>query len=232
MIRNSTRIAAAGLILAFLWREGCCVARAEDHRSVLLQFQLLRDGEPFGRHTIRIDHRPDGTAVVENHADAAVALGPFTVFKYTYRSQEIWRDGVLLTMTSWTDDDGREVRLSAETRPDGLVLDGPEGTAVLPGGLLPTSFWTVAEMGQTFLLDTHTGHVDEVSIERMADEKGPGGVLARYRMTGDLTSDLWYDGDGLLARARFAARGAIIDYIKEPQTPTLLAGSKGAGGGS
>jgi hypothetical protein len=198
--------------------------------SVVLDFSVLRDGQPFGHHIICIRREP-GRTEVENSARAEVTLGPFRLFTYDYDSHEIWEDGHLLSLAARTDDDGDKTRVTAQAEPDGLRVRGPQGEAVLAAGILPTSFWTIAATRSPTLLDTKTGQLDTVATLFLGQDRvgGESGVpLDHYRMTGDLIADLWYDRAGLLARARFSARGSVFDYVKAPPPPRVVAGVGGA----
>lgn len=232
MATDFKRVAVSGLISVLLgWWLASHPVRAAEPPPTVLDFLVLRDGQPFGRHTIRIRRLGDRVEV-ENTASASVMLGPFTLFTYAYRSHEVWENGRLRSLAAWTNDDGKEVTVKAEVVAGGLRVSGPEGETLLPAGLLPTSFWTVAATRPPALLDTQTGQVARVSTILVgiepADPPLTPGPVERYRMTGDLSSDLWYDAQGLLAKARFRARGALFEYVRAPPpTPTQrLAGER------
>lgn len=197
-----------------------------------LRFEVMRDGLPFGRHVITIFR--DGDRIeVENTAGATVAMGPFVLFRYAYRSREIWEGDQLRRISAWTNDDGKEMSVTAEWDKEGLRMSGPDGQAVLPPSVLPTSFWTMAVAKSPILLDTQTGQLARVTSHPLGTKPGHDGDLLGYRLTGDLNSELWYDSRGLLAKAHFKARGSSFDYVRSLDTPLLSSDAKhSTGGGS
>ncbi|MEL0144514.1 MAG: DUF6134 family protein, partial [Alphaproteobacteria bacterium] len=56
------------------------------------------------------------------------------------------------------------------------------------------------------------------------DISAPGGLVPtkRYKMTGDLEIDLWYDDNGILAGLAFRARGSDVTYRLTERTDELL----------
>ncbi|MDR3438894.1 DUF6134 family protein [Telmatospirillum sp.] len=230
----SLRAAPAGVIAAFLL---CCAGsptRAAD-LSAVLDFSISRDGQPFGRHIIRIRRMGERT-VVDNSANGDVMLGPFHLFTYDYACREIWEQDRLLSLVSRTDDDGRHIKVEAESGPGGLRVSGPDGDVLLPPETIPASFWTAAAVTSATLFDPRTGKVDHVQSTLLGDESdvvdNESLSIQHYKMTGDLVADLWYDRGGLLARARFQARGSVFDYVKTPQRAQFLADGHRPGGGT
>ncbi|MTJ83019.1 MAG: hypothetical protein F8N37_18705 [Telmatospirillum sp.] len=225
------RATPAGFMVAMLVCLGTGAASAGEQPETL-DFALFRDGQAFGHHSFRI-YRDGDRTVVASTASASVTLGPFRVFSYDYDSEEVWDGDHLLSLTARTDDSGAKYAVRAGLGPDGLKVSVGGRQQTVPAAVLPTSFWTRAAMTAPALLDTRTGDVDHVEIAALGSETDPsaGGVLDHYRLSGDLAADLWYDRDGLLARAHFLVRGADIDYVRtSPQPGTRMAGGRLPGG--
>ncbi|MCM0020859.1 MAG: DUF6134 family protein, partial [Tagaea sp.] len=72
-------------------------------QSRTLEFDVLREGSPIGTHRVTIDRRDDEVRV-EIAIDMAVRFAFLTVYRYTHRSRETWREGRLVALDAQTDD--------------------------------------------------------------------------------------------------------------------------------
>ena len=185
-------------------------------------FEILRGGTPIGRHTI--DFRRDGADLhVDIAIDIAVELMFITVFRYTHRNHEIWRDGRLVSIETRTDDDGTAYRVSGRATNSGFRVTGSAGNFLAPADIVPTSYWSPRTPGQTALLDTQRGRIVAVAItpggtERLATPTGPV-EAKRFAVDGDLRLSLWYTPAGEWAKIAFEARGDRVEYRQNPGLP-------------
>ncbi|MBN9496086.1 MAG: hypothetical protein J0H39_04985 [Alphaproteobacteria bacterium] len=174
-----------------------------------LEFDVLRDGAPIGKHRVTIER--DGTetrATIE--IDMAVRLAFVTVYRYTHRSTELWREGRLVSLDARTDDNGTRTQVSARATDAGLAIDGSGGRYDAPAETVPTSYWNREKVMRSPLLDTQSGKLIDVSAMALAaDANG-----TRYRLAGDLEADLVYGPGGDWTGLSFSARGARIDYVR------------------
>lgn len=181
-----------------------------------LDFALLRDGKPIGRHLVTI--RETGpTKQVDVAIDIEVKVLFLTVFQYRHRNREIWRDGRLVSLDTWTDDDGDTFEVTARATDQGLQVDGAEGRFVAPAEIIPTSYWHPATTAQTRLLDTQRGRILAVSVmpsgEDIIDAEGEPIEAKRYTVSGDLELTLWYGSQQNWVKTAFEARGAQVQYV-------------------
>ncbi len=174
-----------------------------------LEFDVLRDGAPIGTHRVTIAHDGGDTrATIE--IDMAVRLAFVTIYRYTHRSTELWRDGRLVSLDARTDDNGTRTQVNARATDTGLAIDGSGGTYIAPAETVPTSYWNREKVMRSPLLDTQSGKLIDVSAMALAaDANG-----TRYRLAGDLEADLVYGPGGDWTGLSFAARGARIDYVR------------------
>ena len=177
-----------------------------------LDFQVLREGTPIGRH--RVVFSQDGDRqVVEIAIDLEVKFAFFTLFRYQHRNREAWQDGRLVSIDTQTDDDGTAHWVRGRATADGFLVESDGGTVLAPATVIPTSYWHPATVEQTRLLDTQRGRLLDVQVERVgADPAARAKEALRYRMTGDLELDLWYSAGGHWAKIAFQARGAEVRY--------------------
>lgn len=191
-----------------------------------IEFDVLRNGEPVGRHLVRFA-RDGGDLVVSSRFRLEVKALFVTVYRYEYESEGRWRDGQLQALRARIDDDG--ARSSVEARRHGaqMTVRGEDGVVAADSPLFPTNHWNAAVLPQRRVLNTLTGRVNEVQIkpagrERVETEWGPVSAT-RYVYHGELATEVWYDDAGRWVGMRFrAGDGSVIDYrCRRCQGPRL-----------
>lgn len=201
------------LAVAALCLSGAAVAAPSEAGRT--EFEVLRNGEPFGTHVIEVSGAGDDLRARSTVALRA-GLGPLTVFRLEQTCTETWSDGVLAGLACSTLKDGRRTQVRGEVRDNRLHVSGAEGEHWFPLGAFPTSWWTRPPTGAEALIDTETGAPMQVRVTRMGRETitvGGHSVQAdRIRVQGTLTVDLWYDAEGRWVGCAFTARGQNIVY--------------------
>ncbi len=178
------------------------------------RFLVLRHGNVIGEHLFTFSRR-NGDFVVEVAIDIAVDLLGVTLFRFTHRAEEVWRDGWLHSLVSATDDDGTLWRLESERR-DGALRGKVNDVAFdVSGFVIPASLWHRDTPKTQALFGTIDGRVKVVHSEALGEEPVTAGgaqLQARhYRLTGQLERDVWYGPDCGIARVTFPARdGSLI----------------------
>lgn len=182
-----------------------------------IEFEVLRNGDPIGVHTVDFLPMDDGLQVDVEMKLNVTFLG-LTVYNFGYRSGSFWKDGRMVELNAFTDDDGDQTRVSATGQGDGLTINGPMGAATGPANLLPTDHWNPAVQGNDMVLNTITGQVADVTITPAGAERietGTGSRMAtRHVYSGDLHDvEVWYDSQGRWVRLRFPDKSdGVIDY--------------------
>lgn len=180
-----------------------------------LRFDVTRNGQPFGQHTITVSDVGD-TLRARSQVALRANVGPLTVFRLEQTCTETWSDGVLAALDCSTLKDGRRTRVRAALQDGRLRVTGAEGENWFPLGVFPTSWWTRPPSDATTLLDTETGAPMPVRVTRMGRETievGGRQIQAdRIRVQGTLTADLWYDAQGRWVGCEFTARGQRVEY--------------------
>jgi hypothetical protein len=185
----------------------CCGAAMPAHAE-LYDFQVRCNGNPVGHHTVVVTRHDDQTDV---HVDIALAVhvAGLELYRYRHVSQELWRDGKLVSLESSTDDDGEPLTLSVHRDGDGhLVAQNAEGKHVLPDDVVPTSYWNPALLTRSEVLDSQSGKLMKVAITQQPD--------GSYKMSGDLRIQLNYQ-QGRWSGLHFSYIGADVDYEKREQ---------------
>jgi hypothetical protein len=237
------RLQSAALAIGFA---GLCMSVgalpvcAQEHASYI----FYRDGKPVGRHVVESSGQGAGLRVrVETQIQVQLA-DRITLFRYSHRASETWDGDRLVSMESQTDDNGKNFRVIANRGGSGLAIRAtvPDveaasigdrmlsfqafGTSeklveqVAPADLVPTNWWHHRIVRQTRLLNSQTGSISTIAIQQLGNEvvqTGLGQLAAsRYRMTGVVTQDLWYDGRGRWIKSSFRARdGSAVELVRE-----------------
>ena len=179
-----------------------------------LDFAILRNGEEIGRQTLAFS-RADGELAVDTRVEIAVKVLFVTVHRFRRSARSVWRDGRVRSYTARTDDNGTKSRLDIAVRGDSLAIDADGTPRTAPRALKLREFWNIDILSETRVIDTRTGEVEEISVsgpQETALELGGKRIPARrYRLTGKVPRDLWYDRKGgLLQISRRARDGSTI----------------------
>lgn len=197
------------------------LAVAVEPAPASLAFDVLRKGKPMGRHTISV--RRNGPDIIADIAiDLKITFAFVTVFEYTHRNREVWRDNRLVSIETTTNNDGERFHIAGRADSTGFrVTNGSGVERMFAAEVLPTSYWHPRTPLATALLNTQTGELAKVSITPLP--ASPADTSARqYVVTGDLDLNLWY-ADGCLEKLNFRAPSddSLIDYRRTstPATP-------------
>lgn len=185
--------------------------------GAVIDFTVLRKGKPFGTHKLSFDRNESGELTVTTDVDLQVKFGPITAFRYRLDSVENWIDGKLVALNGKSNNDGRKGEVSAETVDDQLVVDSTEFDGALPLTTIPSSHWNRLQVYQDQMLSTETGEVLDIEVENLGDDVvtvgGQDVETTHYRLTSDLTVDLWYDNQSRWVKLAFEVRGQDIEYV-------------------
>lgn len=178
--------------------------------SKSLEYTVLRDGNPIGTHSFSIDTNGADTNVTVN-TDIKVKALFFTVYQFIHDSKETWNNGHLTALTSTTDDDGIPKTLTMKAENGKMTVDaqvqGHDRRQFAPAGAIPASLWNMATVKQSMIVNTLDGQFMKVKIESVGEEKveASGRTVSanHFKLTGELTRDLWYNSAGDLVRMSF-----------------------------
>lgn len=201
-----------------------------------LSFTASRNGQPIGTHrlTFRGD---DSNRTVTTTVDLAVRVAGIVAYRYSHRSDEVWSNDRLQSLTSKTDDNGKIYAVRARLAGGGLIVEREANKSVLPtalldqaglqstvkssetmqGEIVPTSHWNIRQVRAAALLNTQHGKRSNVTITPVGREQVnlPSGAVeaTRYRYGGDVDLDHWFDARGRWVKMSFkASDGSTIEY--------------------
>lgn len=182
-----------------------------------LIFEVYRNGDRFGTHAVSFRDAGDGLEV-QTDIDLRVGLGPVTFFRYRHDAREIWRDGQLVSLVSDTLKDGRNLSLNVSSNGgEALVVEGESDARAAPLGSVPTSYWNIALIEQSEMLNTETGELMPIRVRELGEEEVRAGAetirATRYRIDGGpIPLDILYDENERWVGLAFTARGSEVTY--------------------
>ncbi|MEQ9518003.1 MAG: DUF6134 family protein [Parvibaculum sp.] len=180
-----------------------------------IKFDVVRNGARIGSHNVVFERRGDILSVV---TDFQLEIGALfiTLFELNYRSEDLWRNDQLVSLTARTDQNGDVSQVTAEFT-DGLLRgQGPNGAFEASPGVYPTNHWNAGVRGATQLINTITGRVSDVrlvpiAIEQVQTERGFV-EATRYKYVGAIENEIWYDNQGRWVRMQFPGNdGSLIE---------------------
>ena len=206
----------------------CAVPRVADAATAIVmpaasgdrRFSVLYKGTRIGTHTISYVSAT-GETRVDTEIRLLVKVAFFTVFAYSHRSSETWRDGRLVSLSSRTVERGETLHVEGAATPRGFRVVSKGGPFIASAATLTSnSLWTPAVLEQETVVDAQHGGIIGVSARKLADEQiviaGREIRATRYIfITPYLAGSIWYDQENLWVRGEFERDGSKIQYRLE-----------------
>lgn len=201
------------LLIAVFYAAVTMPASARDHDA---KFLILHEGKVIGYHAVHVVEDEAGT-VVETKIKMRVKLGPIPLFHYDHEAREVWRGDELVSLVSATNNDGDKAAVNA-ARVDGVLeIDGTGYRGPAPAGAVPTSYWNKSFVAADKLIDTQTGELMDVDVQRLGASPAPDRRLAdHYRIKGPMDIDLWFVGERCVG-SHFTVDGDELTYVPVPE---------------
>jgi hypothetical protein len=179
-----------------------------------------------GRHVITFSCQGDDL-VVETRVAGEVTVLAIPIFRRDATYREVWRGGRLIAFDSQFIDNGEVYEVKARANGAHTVIEGRRGRILAPPDIVPSHPWNHEVIDRTLLFDIQRGRLQEVRITPAGTETiavaGRKVEARKYRISGDLERELWYDAAGNWLRSRLEHDGARITLTRE-QVP-IRAGS-------
>ncbi len=185
------------------------------------RFSVLYKDQRIGAHTVTFATETGQTRVTTEINLVVKALF-FTVYAFNHRSEEIWSDERLMSLSSETVEDGETIQVKGAATPKGFRVVSKAGPFIAASGSLTSnSMWTETLVEQDLVIDAHHGGVIGVSVRKIADEQiaiaGRRIRTTRYRfITPNLAGSIWYDDSSRWVQGEFERDGALIQYRLDP----------------
>jgi hypothetical protein len=206
----------------FLLIAGLSGARAAVPVGGVLDFAIVRNGKEIGTHVYRFREAQEGLQV-DVQTRIQFKLGFVTVHRFNHDSHETWKDGRLIAFSSASNEKnivkGRAKFQVAVLKDEGdLDVHAAKQEWRAPADAIPASLWNRKFGDSNTLIDTVDGAKLAIEVEALGRDvisvNGRQVAAVRYRLSGDLQRDLWYDMDDVLVQVRFTAEdGSEVRYI-------------------
>jgi hypothetical protein len=179
-----------------------------------------------GRHVITFSCQ-GGDLVVETTIEGEVNVLMVPLFKRDGTYREVWRGDRLIEFESRVVDNREVYQVRARANDDHTVIDGRRGRIEAPPTIVSNHPWNHAVIDRPLLFDAQRGRLQEVQVALAGTETvrvaGRGIEARKYRVTGDLERELWYDDAGHWLQSRLEHNGAKITLTRQsaPDPATL-----------
>ncbi len=181
------------------------------------RFTILRGGSEIGRHDITVT-RDGGDLRVAVDVEIVVRILGIAAYRYEMANRELWRGGLLQSVDSRVNDDGRRKTVQVSRTGDGLQVASDFYTGPAPGDAATTTYFTADFLRRQAWISTDSGEVYDMTVARAGEgavQTGAGPVEARkWRAANgsDFDVTLAYDARGEWASIAFDARGEPAVY--------------------
>lgn len=184
-------------------------------------FRVLRDGDDIGVHTISVN-RSGADVQVAIDIELKVKILGITAYRYEMANREVWRDGMLISMNSKSNDDGAPAYSRCKAAGGKIEVDGSVWSGVVAGNSASTTYWTKAFMDRPLWISTADGDPLKVSAAPAGAGEIGGIATDKFKISGDMDIDLHYKGDEWVS-VRFDAGGEDAFYVPVDMNQTMAA---------
>lgn len=172
-----------------------------------LAYEITRKGKRLGFHTIDFSRADNGDLIVDVHIEMDFKFGPLTLFRYRHDNREVWRDGVMLSLTSKTDNNGEAAFADLRLEDGRYVGSGSRYNNDLDAPLLSTSYFNPNFIRQKAFVSSQDGRllptgIKTVGVETLKINNAPVSAT-RFALSGKLEIDIWYADDGRWVKTQF-----------------------------
>ncbi len=179
-----------------------------------VRFAIYKDGDSIGEEVYTFDQGPDGQLTVDVTARTDVQV-LFLKFRYRHQRTEVWRDGVLQSMTATTDDDGTPHSIALAREGNAWRVQADTIQREERGDVLPLTLWTPKVLETSRVLSVIDAEPWDVTVQNLGPVSLGGQEATQWRMTGGVTRDLWYSPGGHLLQVQFERQGYKITYVRQ-----------------
>jgi len=198
------------------------------------QFEVLLDDKEIGYHDFIVNEE-DGELTVSTEASFNVKLLFVNVFSYRHQNKEIWRDNCLLSISSETAANGKELMVRGQATEREFQIQTESSRKQLPPCIMSFAYWNPEFLKADRLLNSQSGDYEEVTIAKEGEEElqlnGQDIQAIRYSVNGAAAPiTLWYAvaGHRWLALESVVSGGRVLRY-KPINLPDSVAASQASG---
>lgn len=196
--------------------------------SASRRFTILRGGSEIGRHDIALTRDGDRLNLAVD-VEIVVRILGIAAYRYEMTNREVWRGGLLQSVDSSVNDDGRRKTVRVTRSGEALQVASDFYTGPAPSDAATTTYFTPDFLKRTSWISTDSGEVYPMRIAEAGGGKvdtAAGAVEARkWRATNgtDFDVTLSYDARGEWASVAFDASGEPAVYRPQSLSDSFAA---------
>jgi len=184
-----------------------------------IHFQILRNGNAFGTHSLEFSENDKGQTVVDIKISMDYYLGPINLFDYEHVNQEIWSGDQILSVNSETHDNGEKYSVEARWYDDYVDVQTQDEVFDASADVYSTSYWNKVILEAKQLLNTQKGNIEDVKITPLGVEEivseGQNIKALAYQIDANVPIKVWYAVDTQeWVKLKFTIRGSELEYVR------------------
>lgn len=192
-----------------------------------IHFQILRNGNSFGTHSMEFSENDKGQTVVNIDIRMDYYLGPINLFDYEHVNREIWSGNKILSVNSETYDNGEKYSVKAKWYEDYVDIQTQREVFDASAKIYSTSYWNKEMLKADQLLNTQKGNIEDVQITSLGVEdiisEGQNIKAQAYQIDANVPIKVWYAVDTQeWVKLRFTIRGSELEYVRVAQNENKI----------
>lgn len=194
--------------------------------SVSRRYRAYLGSSNAGTQTISVARQGGGISVTNRTELVAKLLG-IPVYRYTLNSTEIWKDGVIQSISARGKDNGTSHFVNAQRVSGGLQVEGSKFKGLVAGNPTSSSFFISDLVGRKTWISTQTGRPIKVAVTKRGKttfQLKTGTVpCSHYHFAGELKLpvDAYFAENGDLLGYMFDIKGKRARIIAETADPAF-----------
>lgn len=191
-------IFTSAAVMMMLLNSYCFAADTEERT-----FNVILEGKVIGKAAMKFEMADQSTQQFSMTVDAKGKVS-FVSFHYQHRSTERWKDGMLQSIESHTNDDGKKTKLTGQ-RTDTLKISANSKERKIQGDVITTSGWRqflqLKNGVKLNTLDTEDGSETLATVKDLGADQfnfnGKSIAVQKFKLTGrELDAEWWFDANG------------------------------------
>jgi hypothetical protein len=214
-LRAGLRLAVMAMLLA------ARPAFAADPQGVFI-YAISRNGTPVGQQ--RLEFVGDqGKLRVLCHTDLDVKVMGLSLYGFDQQVEEVRQNGLVLSLISEADDDGKDKKVTLSLNGDRLQGDYNGSNRDLDPHLATTLFWQKPAVGASQVIDPLRAKLRDINVTDLGPQTLDlpiGRTQAHhYKVAGEISRELWYDANGILVAGQLRAKDGSVLRQELQQRP-------------
>ena len=191
-----------------------------------LHYTITMGGKPVGSSEVIVEPERDGRVTLRNRTRIAIKSLLFS-YHYASSARETWAGDQLISAEADTVEDGVASHVVVRREADSVIVITDKGERRLTGSVATASFWNLPRLpdATSVFLDVETGADFQMQARFVKETEitinGSAVPCRLWRLSGDATTQLWFDRDDVLVRVEYQEQGQRFVHILNRPTTIL-----------